>query len=660
MDYSEWAHALFNELFMPENAGRPVFLYVDGGLLGRLAATDDTESAVEGFAFAVRRRLGNLERDDVFRSITVEGADWFQRPQGGPPACLPFLALCVLAASRMADQGAVASHNYYVRLRELLGLSGRGMIAGFDWASPALWQGMATWMDETMRGDLGVSTIRSHPRLTYIGYPLSQTIFRASDREVVAGFLAETGSAGRSTDGSVLLEAFRAWARGKQGLSPGLRSALKVDDLGPLLGDILNQTIRMWDGSARTRKVIAPAHLLIVHDRLGRAKMHLIANLKRGMQSPLRVRHPRLGVMTLEASGEWMTLPFGVDESVLARGVTLDATSATIRMSPRAAYLFVQHPAAGGWISVDAAAGGLAMQALVRSHLTSVVEDYLEDAAQDGWRSGPSMFEGWTMVEGLRLRPDRRLPPDARLRGFAPSSADVVDVIGGLPLEGIRTFIEEGAPDIVVRTALSALPVTIDDRFIGEAVPGEAFPLRNELEAGTHRIGIGGAELTLIVRKPTARTSATRCHEVAAWRMSEERLLVGAVPLRGDAPVTAPDAPPVTLAEGSQYVLLGHRPGELLALPRRARPTWAARLSLLTQYYEVWPPFAPVWIIRRGRYRREVTNLRHEIPGSVADLAPAYEWARWLVRVRLTSEDPEVRVLWERYMEAATEILSRA
>jgi hypothetical protein len=43
----------------------------------------------------------------------------------------------------MADEGSVASHNYYVRLRVLLGLSGSGMVPDFDWASPVLWQGMA-------------------------------------------------------------------------------------------------------------------------------------------------------------------------------------------------------------------------------------------------------------------------------------------------------------------------------------------------------------------------------------------------------------------------------------------------------------------------------------------------------------------------------------
>src|SRR4051794_28801827 len=151
LSYGDWADLLSWHLLRPENAGHPLFLFVDDGLIAQLAETPDEPDAVDRFIRSLRREMGDEARDTLFNVIVDRSVGWFDGPATGSPLALPFLAATVLAASRMATEGTVASHNYYVRLRDLFGLPGQGMPRGFDWASGALWSRMSAWLDSKMQ-----------------------------------------------------------------------------------------------------------------------------------------------------------------------------------------------------------------------------------------------------------------------------------------------------------------------------------------------------------------------------------------------------------------------------------------------------------------------------------------------------------------------------
>ena len=421
---------------------------------------------------------------------------------------------------------------------------------------------------------------------------------------------------------------------------------------------ILDQTVRSWDGSAPQRRTTLPIHIVCASDRLGRVSYRLVAPRRDGAPASLEVNGHGHGRQVLEAQGDWYTVPLPVDGQLLGDGLVLQAPAGPLRLAPRAAYLFVQHPSVGGWIDVDSAAGESPHRILIRSYVADELDEYLAVAARDGWRPRDSRIAGWNLIEDVVLRPGRPAPDDPRLRALAPAAGDVVDVVGGLRLAGRQHYFAGGAPDLVVKPGASAQPVFVDGRFVGQAEPDGPFRLRELVDVGEHRVEVGGATLHVTIGEAGTDASDPGCPGEAAWRLGVDGTLVGAVLDRGtDHPGTSV-APPVVLRRPAQYVLLGATPGEVLNIPTDGTPAWVARLDLNRAVLEVWPPFEVVWSIRRSRYRREVTLLHPVEPSSSDATSDAGSWARWLMRVRPTGLDDDARGLWDRYRAVAAGVLA--
>src|SRR5436309_3316106 len=126
--YDQWNRAITAFFVEGTPPGEPVFLSADDAtlaLIGRQQLGDAASPAgalVEQFQSAVRDRVC---ADGSVQLAAVSGDR-----ATGEPACAAFLAAMVVAASHMGESAEVDDLNYFVRLREVLGLPGTGRPPG--------------------------------------------------------------------------------------------------------------------------------------------------------------------------------------------------------------------------------------------------------------------------------------------------------------------------------------------------------------------------------------------------------------------------------------------------------------------------------------------------------------------------------------------------
>src|SRR5690606_29035216 len=94
---------------------------------------------------------------------------------------------------------------------------------------------------EAQDGAIGASTIRDHPHLQRIGYPLSQALVRQSDRMALTRFFqALDVTPGAVPDARVIAVALDIWTAAAQNrLSEAFMRALGDADLRPLLAIVV-------------------------------------------------------------------------------------------------------------------------------------------------------------------------------------------------------------------------------------------------------------------------------------------------------------------------------------------------------------------------------------------------------------------------------------
>jgi hypothetical protein len=177
--YDLWNDALIRHFTSDVPRGTRIFLSIDDDGIAELKEQLDAEheEPVPDFYQAVREHVLIHEHEEVSIRL-IEG-----RNSDGKPKGVAFLAAMVVAASRMAIEEEYDQSNYFIRLREVLGLphdSGRppGMDIGTE---ECLWKEWARWLVE--KGFL-LSAKRGKSNYDkYINYPLSQALLRHTDRE---------------------------------------------------------------------------------------------------------------------------------------------------------------------------------------------------------------------------------------------------------------------------------------------------------------------------------------------------------------------------------------------------------------------------------------------------------------------------------------------
>jgi hypothetical protein len=195
--YTEWNTSIIEYFVGGLPAGETVYLSVDNDALRdighRYFGTKISHDPVEDFEAAVRSKCvigAQINLDEI------EGVGPDDLPRG-----VAFLAAMVLAAHRMAEnedeEDRVYDTNYFTRLREVFGFSGKGRPTGLQppGVEEPLWETWNHWIIE--RGwlpsaDYGHDTVNR-----YINYPLSQSLLREGDTERLEDVLRTEEKAGR-------------------------------------------------------------------------------------------------------------------------------------------------------------------------------------------------------------------------------------------------------------------------------------------------------------------------------------------------------------------------------------------------------------------------------------------------------------------------------
>ena len=185
--YAEWNEALKDYFIANVPKGSEIYLSVD---------TDELEATASLFLKA--KIAPGKARNDFTRAIRQQCVDPVRKrvrltslriqDESGVPQVVAFLAAMVLAANRMREEQSdeetsIGEGNYFVRLRDILGLQGYGRPQGMQTGKQgeeSLWMLWNNWL---VKKGYVPTAHAGQAGWKYINYPLSQTILRDAEKD---------------------------------------------------------------------------------------------------------------------------------------------------------------------------------------------------------------------------------------------------------------------------------------------------------------------------------------------------------------------------------------------------------------------------------------------------------------------------------------------
>ena len=188
MDYEQWNQAIISYFFEECESGEIVFLQTNDETLAEIAAPFNfsAQDAAESLIKAVRNEV--VKTGDRVNLWSIDLTNRWISFQGQEPPQVAFLALTVLAASRMESSVSVSQTNYYLRLNELLfGKSNQGIPKGIKRQDfEKLWKHLQKSVSDLYDVELYLTEGSLSRR--YVWYPISQCLISKQERRAVYGF----------------------------------------------------------------------------------------------------------------------------------------------------------------------------------------------------------------------------------------------------------------------------------------------------------------------------------------------------------------------------------------------------------------------------------------------------------------------------------------
>lgn len=477
-----WNDALLDTL-LPRGIG------ADSRVL--LACDDDTLAAAAARLGVSRARAttaftGALRTE--YRVTTAHGllaaaeqiAPFGQQPPPrlGPPPFLAALCLTVLAASHMNRDERLSTGAYYQRLCDLLciePLDDWPAVAGFGDLVQKGMQLLAGWLSEDENGARGSLLLPAQPKPSLIGLPISQTLLRGRDRELLGTFFAAHDRHLRAGYDPALL--LRRWS-GRERLTRPAQSVLADPQLSEDLGAAIRTAFAAWDGSfvdSATGRRLLPGSLRLVAVP-GQIGLRLAVP---ALSAAATARTKTGEAVSLRAYPDAAGIPHGVLDLAREGSVrlALDSREEEIAAVPGQTVLFELGP--GGLEQIPAAGEEPVWVLTCDPVLLSAIPE------------GPQRFRaplplGWALL--VDVTPGE-LPEDARINERDGVSVQGATLAGGLQLDDWAWLVDY--PPHVLCDLPEPAPVMIDGVDHGYIEPGE--PLTLEIlagDSGTHRVEV--------------------------------------------------------------------------------------------------------------------------------------------------------------------------
>jgi hypothetical protein len=646
--YEAWNKAIADRYFHDDNRDKPVYLAIDDDEITELLAqVGGSGPADESLAAAVR---GTLSRGDSrFVGHLVARTEWRRSGMNGPPPYVAVLALCVLAASRMArdPEAGIAPHAYYPQLNPLLNLPRfGGMPPGFDQLE-SLWTDLCHWLDRDLSGRLGTSTASTHSFFKNIGWPISQCLLREADRRRLPDFFRAVALEPHvEIDVGQLWMLFLNWAREGCGLSEqGLRVVRKATgEVAEQMAEIIKREFDVWDGELRDAQGRRRGNIALVLE-ISRGGRRTVAKLvpRKPEGFPERARWQLVGGQDVEiaAAGEEWYQPLQIEpnRAILTSGISMSSNGFALAYEPGPVVPLRASLGVEGWASVRQATALEEHCVVTTEALLPRVQEFLTRYAESGWRVSDhkgTLPGGWRVIERVKIT--RAVPEvDEDLRRLAPRLHTATRLEGGLQIAP-RQYLTGGEPDLWITVERGErTEIQLDERRFAaseDVLEVKLATLDPPIEQGDHEIVAGGIRrrFSTLSGFPVAipagagslgqvleRHGAYRPSSVDAERLPSDGPRRGQVFVCG-ASATAhlgdlPEAvhPPVLVPVGfANYTLLGAHPGDVLTLVPPEEPSWLRGIGLEAQcqFFDQPVPFQAEWLVLEGRLGTQIRALR--------------------------------------------------
>lgn len=517
--YDYWQSRLSEEFFQPNHVKLPIIMFLDDEELSRMHP--DAPDATESLRLAVMSELRQTDKIGVLDRMRSRIESWMTGPQKDPPPTLPLLALTVVAGSRMRNDGEFSSTAYYPRLADLMSsepndLRVSGLRKHFDEVA-TMWHQLHSWIAEH-QDRLGPSTINTHRFFSLIGYPLSQTVLKTSDRERLADFFERIHLDRRSAPSSdELLRLLRYWLDRPRGLSKAFLRLVEQDSSNPLLTDLLLKL------ASEERSTISRARSRI------RLSLRLCIDLEEwsvGWAIPLHndleaddlrpddgpvfsIARPAYGSRYELREGALAQGPGLIDRPFRAVG-----SRAVLTKDVQDVWILRIDPISGIWQSVDSMEPGLDHLLMVRASESAAITQSLAKSAEPGYRRlRNQLVPGWVLFADV-LVSDQIEPTaasdDGLMHIFKTDIGPSPRLVNGLPLKtdvGGRHYLQGGEPDLLIPPGDSERYVRVELDGVPQEPPlkanGAPLPLRylGPMTEGKHTVQVDGLTLNFFVQK---------------------------------------------------------------------------------------------------------------------------------------------------------------
>lgn len=640
--YERWQARLAAEFFSGHER-QPVVMFVDRDVLQDLA--DTGEDGPRSLAAAVHQLVDIAAGRSMFARIEKAEADWCRGSQSEPPPTLPILALSVLAASEMSRHGAIAKNNYYIPLaKAMLPHGSESDVAalrdvlrdrGAFTAVAEMWDRLHRWLNENA-GEFGISTIREHPELTRIGYPLSQTLVRGSDRAALTHFFDRLNLAGEGIPNPPsLISMLQVWTSLRShGLSERFITSLDEPTLRDYMQTLVHQLAEAWDGKTITAEGLRRLDLRLVVDLDRSAAWWVIPrvqDLTEDLLSGISDGREFRAILTTDPYSSMFGvegLP-SVSTTALSAGLVARGSNCVADFQPSKLIVLADNADAGGWMSVDALQPYEEHAFLVAPESISAVEAVLKDAADGGWQRmaqsiADQIFHGYAIfyrvafsdqdalesaTAGLPINVASNLRVGANVR---PRLVNGLPVLRGM---GRNVYLAGGEPDL-------ALPVGAEPRKTEVAIDGATgtvlasifpFPFSRfgPWDLGPHIVQADGEEMTFVVSAGAADNRIPIGTGSLGWSDGTLRDSPPQASLCGALCANVEPERPALARRGAAESWLILPSGQLDELSEPPLPTGFGEISF--PLFEIDHPKA-TWLAQRRHGRWLITRIRVREP----------------------------------------------
>lgn len=710
-DYQAWNQAIADYFYHPTFADRPVYLQIDEDVLLEIARHIGVkpERAALFFKSAIRLQI-DRHRKNPFASILSDTNRWIQKLKRNPVMPPPFLALlgiCVLAASKMSPdpEHGISGGNYYVHLNELLGFNETGAPPCFDEVTE-LWPLLNEWLAEYNHGKLGLPTAETHSHFKNIGYPISQSLLRNSDRQKLPDFFRWEGlESGDLLELDEIIPRLQLWtslttctlnnhgqAIFRHGSKTLVRQAAQV---------VLNE-LKLWDGGAidTEGRRYAKMELRVDRQRRGRKYRFSCALYPRAPHDfpegdyimPVGCNTANGAIVPLIRLPikRWFSpLPNQFVEQALADGLVIRQANYTLQFDPSPIMPLEEHPELGGWVSRSRVNLGEPYLVLCRQEYQAALEQYLKKYAESGWslvKAATGLPPSWSCFHKVRIL-SLATAELGVLAPLVPRLRVGISLMDGLKIER-GVWLEGGAPNALIATRKNQpIVVSVDGKQVAEFPTGTGKVALQELNlnCGEHEILAGtqrrkfrlcasgkcpnrsshtylGYPINYDTNKLTPSSITPIIAPSEKKIIPTQLLIVGATirGLSGEEELPRQESLFVPLGY-KRYIVLGKRLGDVMEFTINSYPYWWHEKGAPLKQKRIEVPFTPQWLIKIGKKRRKTISAIGfpEAPEAIAvsDEEKISSWVRWAKKRYMNLKKwPKIKEVWEQYRAVAQSV----